>query len=542
MFVVARPIAVAPPVSPCVLSTSASSASTSASTASASASSSSSSSSASASSISSSTTDLALWMGDNTTFATAQSIKAASRGPVQLTLGQRRITLEYCSRKTLERNTEQPAVWIISFAVRHDPDELGISLRLARRLKRILSNDARKGRSPVIILGLTPNSKARQLARLSQIQTTFAREADPELVSRVCLRWALLTIDRSPRAMLHELTTVLRNNAPWFAQPREPTADHRARRHHQRQCELDGGPQAEAAQGILVSVHGVLLPFYWRGSRPSLSVYECRPVQTLLRAQLESKLTQIVDEGGIKKCPLCMARRKTPVPLDVLDWLSADARERVERLLLHMHLRADPRVRFCPRNGCNNAVEVLVDTASCQTVVCDACFLQFCTECNQPWSENHRGITCQQYQDQVLARIDPTFGQLAKSTRRCPDCGVFLERTEGCNHMTCTCGAQFCYVCLQNYHSHNSSQCGVLAREALGRVPVQKVPVCTDPKAVRTRCVYSPAASQDVSGTILDGKVAAAAEARQRLRVRGRLRFAGIVSLFVVVSVLAYEL
>eukprot|EP00007_Cunea_sp_BSH-02190019_P005249 CAMPEP_0174243990 /NCGR_PEP_ID=MMETSP0417-20130205/33587_1 /TAXON_ID=242541 /ORGANISM="Mayorella sp, Strain BSH-02190019" /LENGTH=201 /DNA_ID=CAMNT_0015323605 /DNA_START=18 /DNA_END=619 /DNA_ORIENTATION=- len=201
MFVVARPIAVAPPVSPCVLSTSASSASTSASTASA---------SASSSSLSSSTTDLALWMGDNTTFATAQSIKAASRGPVQLTLGQRRITLEYCSRKTLERNTEQPAVWIISFAVRHDPDELGISLRLARRLKRILSNDARKGRSPVIILGLTPNSKARQLARLSQIQTTFAREADPELVSRVCLRWALLTIDRSPRAMLHELTTVLR--------------------------------------------------------------------------------------------------------------------------------------------------------------------------------------------------------------------------------------------------------------------------------------------------------------------------------------------
>jgi len=480
-------------------------------------------------------------MGDNTTFATAQSIKAASRGPVQLTLGQRRITLEYCSRKTLERNTEQPAVWIISFAVRHDPDELGISLRLARRLKRILSNDARKGRSPVIILGLTPNSKARQLARLSQIQTTFAREADPELVSRVCLRWALLTIDRSPRAMLHELTTVLRNNAPWFAQP-------------SRQLITERGATTNAnASSMVVPKQKQHKEFsfrcmvcYCRSTGedrvrlcPCMNAGLCRRCYA---RSCESKLTQIVDEGGIKKCPLCMARRKTPVPLDVLDWLSADARERVERLLLHMHLRADPRVRFCPRNGCNNAVEVLVDTASCQTVVCDACFLQFCTECNQPWSENHRGITCQQYQDQVLARIDPTFGQLAKSTRRCPDCGVFLERTEGCNHMTCTCGAQFCYVCLQNYHSHNSSQCGVLAREALGRVPVQKVPVCTDPKAVRTRCVYSPAASQDVSGTILDGKVAAAAEARQRLRVRGRLRFAGIVSLFVVVSVLAYEL
>lgn len=480
-------------------------------------------------------------MGDNTTFATAQSIKAASNGPIQLTLGQRRITVEYCSRKTLESTTKQPDVWILSFAVHNDPDNLGISFRLMRRLKRIVGNEAREGRSSVLLLGLTPNSKVLQLGRLSQIQTTFAREADPKLVSRVRLRWALLTIDRSPRAMLRDLTTVLRNNAPWFALQSRQLITERAVTTNANASRMAVSKPKQRKENSF----RCMVCFDRVGGEHRVHLCQCMSpglCKSCYARSCESKLARIVNAGGISKCPLCMKSRRTPVPLTVLDWLSADARERVERILLYMHLRADPRVRFCPRNGCGNAVEVLVETASCQTVVCDACALQFCTECNQPWSETHRGITCQQYQDQVLAHIDPTFGQLTKSTRRCPDCGVFLERTEGCNHMTCTCGAQFCYMCLQNYSSHNGSRCGVLAREALGRVLVRRVPVCRDPKAVLALCVYSPAAGQDVSGTILDGNVAAAAEARQRSRVHSRLRCAGFVSLFLVVSVLAYEL
>ena len=37
-----------------------------------------------------------------------------------------------------------------------------------------------------------------------------------------------------------------------------------------------------------------------------------------------------------------------------------------------------------------------------------------------------------------------------------------IERTEGCNHMTCKCGNQFCYVCGANwntahYGNHNAN-------------------------------------------------------------------------------------
>ncbi|VDK29685.1 unnamed protein product, partial [Anisakis simplex] len=31
--------------------------------------------------------------------------------------------------------------------------------------------------------------------------------------------------------------------------------------------------------------------------------------------------------------------------------------------------------------------------------------------------------------------------------KRCPFCGTFCERSDGCNHMTCVCGESFCYVC-----------------------------------------------------------------------------------------------
>ena len=37
----------------------------------------------------------------------------------------------------------------------------------------------------------------------------------------------------------------------------------------------------------------------------------------------------------------------------------------------------------------------------------------------------------------------------AGKTQACPRCFALVERSEGCNHMSCRCGAQFCWVCGQ---------------------------------------------------------------------------------------------
>lgn len=42
----------------------------------------------------------------------------------------------------------------------------------------------------------------------------------------------------------------------------------------------------------------------------------------------------------------------------------------------------------------------------------------------------------------------------------CPNCTIYIEKTGGCDHMTCkTCGYEFCWECLQDYHAHNETRC-----------------------------------------------------------------------------------
>ncbi len=57
--------------------------------------------------------------------------------------------------------------------------------------------------------------------------------------------------------------------------------------------------------------------------------------------------------------------------------------------------------------------------------------------------------------------------------RPCPRCHQGVERNEGCNHMTCRCGHQFCYNCLLDYngHTHAYPNCGAGIYGAEAHIP-----------------------------------------------------------------------
>eukprot|EP00177_Eucheuma_denticulatum_P002523 GFKZ01004527.1.p1 GENE.GFKZ01004527.1~~GFKZ01004527.1.p1 ORF type:complete len:315 (-),score=33.03 GFKZ01004527.1:352-1296(-) len=61
--------------------------------------------------------------------------------------------------------------------------------------------------------------------------------------------------------------------------------------------------------------------------------------------------------------------------------------------------------------------------------------------------------------DGILMSLMDTMGW-----KRCPDCGMGIERTQGCPHMVCVCGGEFCYSCGERWLGRGQGcprQCGL---------------------------------------------------------------------------------
>ncbi|EGV91657.1 E3 ubiquitin-protein ligase RNF216 [Cricetulus griseus] len=75
------------------------------------------------------------------------------------------------------------------------------------------------------------------------------------------------------------------------------------------------------------------------------------------------------------------------------------------------------------------------------------CQKENCRKCQGLWKE-HTGLTC----EELAKRMMLSTGHLLKKKmtaariRKCHQCGISLIKSKGCNHMSCHCGAQMCYV------------------------------------------------------------------------------------------------
>ena len=54
-----------------------------------------------------------------------------------------------------------------------------------------------------------------------------------------------------------------------------------------------------------------------------------------------------------------------------------------------------------------------------------------------------------------MEKIEATFLDFVKGKKfkQCPHCEFWVERSEGCDHMRCRCGKDFCYKCGGKYGS-----------------------------------------------------------------------------------------
>jgi len=152
------------------------------------------------------------------------------------------------------------------------------------------------------------------------------------------------------------------------------------------------------------------------------------------------------------------------LPICPADGCTAELNPKVVRRLLDkkefdkyllVNLRVSGQLRDCPDCGLQLFVEDLVDASAdplSASARCPECKSRFCTRC---WTSLHPSTTCEEAVAMLNRRrqkeAPKAFAKLAQKLglKKCPGCNSACEKSdeEACDHMTCSCGFEFCWTC-----------------------------------------------------------------------------------------------
>ena len=101
-------------------------------------------------------------------------------------------------------------------------------------------------------------------------------------------------------------------------------------------------------------------------------------------------------------------------------------------------LAKDPNIQLCPYPNCESYAN---KNPKSLFVTCLEGH-KFCFNCLKDWHENEK---CKIENDKKFENW-----RNSRKVKRCPKCKYFIEKNEGCNHMTCrNCKYEWCWICLQ---------------------------------------------------------------------------------------------
>ncbi|KAL9284074.1 putative transcription factor C2H2 family [Arabidopsis thaliana] len=113
---------------------------------------------------------------------------------------------------------------------------------------------------------------------------------------------------------------------------------------------------------------------------------------------------------------------------------------------------------YCPYPRCSALMSTTKISESAKSLLslypksgvrrCVECRGLFCVDCKVPW---HGNLSCAEYKK---LHPDPPADDVKlkslannKMWRQCGKCQHMIELSQGCNHITCRCGHEFCYNC-----------------------------------------------------------------------------------------------
>eukprot|EP01017_Pseudomicrothorax_dubius_P042732 TRINITY_DN7017_c0_g1_i11.p1 TRINITY_DN7017_c0_g1~~TRINITY_DN7017_c0_g1_i11.p1 ORF type:complete len:163 (+),score=22.59 TRINITY_DN7017_c0_g1_i11:184-672(+) len=105
---------------------------------------------------------------------------------------------------------------------------------------------------------------------------------------------------------------------------------------------------------------------------------------------------------------------------------------------------------WCPTADCTYAF-VMDEEEAKKGFECPLCSKVYCMVCRV---EFHKGQSCREYQiSHSRDKNDEKFEKFIKGKKfkQCAKCKFWVEKNQGCDHMTCRCGYEFCYKCGGKY-------------------------------------------------------------------------------------------
>lgn len=127
-------------------------------------------------------------------------------------------------------------------------------------------------------------------------------------------------------------------------------------------------------------------------------------------------------------------------------------------------------IKHCPTPGCINQFDVDGDQPMLRR--CDVCTRRYCVQCLAAHPDS---ISCQAARaarnTSDTDRASEEWKRL--NTKQCPNCHVNIQRSEGCNHMTCRhCMHEFCWLCMINWPGYSRHACPTYGGDAPVAAPV----------------------------------------------------------------------
>lgn len=166
-----------------------------------------------------------------------------------------------------------------------------------------------------------------------------------------------------------------------------------------------------------------------------------------ISAAEDSKAFPIVCVGDEAKC-------KVPISLPFIRrFLPHQSLKRLIEAAFATYLERNPtEFRYCKTPDCRQTYRR--QTSKPVILTCPSCLAKTCSACG----ERHEKMTCEEYR--ILGDTEEQErlnNQLASKNgyKKCPSCSIWVEKTGGCNHMKCKCGAHICWTCLGIFTSSN---------------------------------------------------------------------------------------